>query len=139
MSAGDSAIGDGVAHAYSTAFDFSSGGSAEKVAVIEDGTSIDTAIDYVLSSSLAGSATGAHTQAVDLLTSSECDRVSLSNPCTAVTYDLLGPNHMPLFSAHSHGHAVSVGGRWLVAKATACEVLHIFYSALGTPTKPAGC
>jgi hypothetical protein len=39
----------------------------------------------------------------------------------------------------NNGYAVFVSGQWLVAKATICQLLGLFYTAEGKTGSPPGC
>lgn len=128
-----------IARAYGTLFDFTSGTVADKLAVIEDGSSLRSALTQALSSSLAKNATGAKVHSVMLLSAGACREGGVTHPCAKVSYDLLGPKGTPLFSTPSTGYAVAPRGRWLVAKSTICSLLSLFYSASGRSGSPPGC
>jgi hypothetical protein len=126
-------------HAYSTLFDFANHSVSAKTAVIQNGSTLGAALTQALSSSLAKQATGAEVTAVRLLSTTQCQQAALVSPCAKVTYNLLGANHAPLFATPAAGYAVYVNGRWLVAKATICGLLELFYSASGHKGVPTGC
>lgn len=128
-----------ISRAYDTLFNFATGSISSKVAVIEDGNSLRTALSEALKSSLAKSATGARVRSVTLLSDSACNQAGVRPPCAKVQYDLLGKNGAPLFSTVSKGYAVARQGSWLVAKSTVCGLLSLFYSASGRSTAPPGC
>jgi len=128
-----------ISHAYSTLFDFANHSVSAKTAVIQNGSTLRTALKQALSSSLAKEATGAKVISVRLLSTLQCQEAALVSPCAMVTYNLLGPTHEPLFSTPSSGYAVYVKGRWLVAKATICGLLELFYSTSGHKGVPSGC
>ena len=131
----DAAIG----HAYATLFDFSNHSVTAKTAVVQDGSTLHTAIAEALSSSLAKEAAGAKVSAVRLLSKTACTQAALPSPCAKATYDLLGPSGTPLFATPSIGYAVEVRGHWLVAKSTICGLLELFYSVSGNHGTPPGC
>ena len=131
----DAAIG----HAFATLFDFSNHSVEAKTAVVQDGSTLHTAIAEALSSSLAKEAAGAKVSAVRLLAKTSCTEAALPSPCAKVTYNLLGPSGTPLFTTPSIGYAVGVGGHWLVAKSTICGLLELFYSLSGHHGLPPGC
>jgi hypothetical protein len=126
-------------HAFATLFDFSNHSVEAKTAVVQDGSTLHTAIAEALSSSLAKEAAGAKVSAVQLLSKTSCTQAALPSPCAKVTYNLLSPSHKPLFATPSIGYAVDVDGRWLVAKSTICGLLELFYSVSGHHGVPPGC
>lgn len=128
-----------IGRAYATLFNFANRDVEAKTAVIQDGSSLRTAITQALSSPLAKKATGAKVSAVQLLSATRCGEAALPSPCARVTYDLLGPSARPLFTTPSTGYAVHVRDRWLVAKSTICALLGLFYSASGQQGQPPGC
>ncbi len=128
-----------IGRAYATLFDFADHDVKTKMAVIQDGTVLHSAITEALSSPLAAKAAGAKVMAVKLLPKTRCDEAVLPSPCARVTYDLLGPSGRPLFITPSTGYAVEVRDRWLVATSTICGLLGLFYSASGRPGRPPGC
>jgi len=128
-----------IEHAYSTLFNFANHSVLAKTAVIENGSTLRAALKQALSSSLAKQAAGAKVIAVKLLSTLQCQEAAVISPCAKVTYNLLGPTHAPLFATPASGYAVYVNGRWLVAKATICALLELFYSASGHKGVPIGC
>jgi len=129
----------GISRVYDSLFNFTNKNLSVKLADIQNGSSLKTAISQALSSSLAHEATGARVDTVKLLSTSTCSQEMLSSPCAEVTYDLLGTTGQPLFTTPSSGYAVYVSGNWLVAKATICSLLELFYSASGRSGSPPGC
>ncbi|HMK62854.1 MAG TPA: hypothetical protein VK386_04475 [Acidimicrobiales bacterium] len=128
-----------IERAYSTLFNFTNHSVSAKTAVIQNGGSLRAALKQALSSSLAKQATGAEVITVRLLSTVQCQEAALVSPCAIATYNLLGPTHAPLFATPSSGYAVYVNGHWLVAKATICGLLELFYSASGHKGVPSGC
>ena len=128
-----------IEHAYSTLFNFANHSVSAKTAVIQNGSTLRAALKQALSSSLAKRAAGAEVIAVRLLSAEQCQQAALVSPCARVTYNLLGPTHEPLFTPPSSGYAIYVKGRWLVAKATICGLLELFYSTSGHNGVPLGC
>lgn len=126
-------------HAYGTLFDFADHSVTAKTAVVQDGASLRRALSDALSSSLAAKAVGASVVGVDLRSASGCRDAALPSPCAEVTYNLLGTGNRPLFATPSSGYAVYVDGHWLVAKATICGLLELYYSASGHAGTPPGC
>jgi len=128
-----------IEHAYSTLFNFVNHSVSAKTVLIENGSTLRAALKQALSSSLAKQAAGAEVIAVKLLSAEQCQQAALVSPCAMVTYNLLSPTHAPLLATPSSGYAVYVNGRWLVAKATICGLLELFYSASGHKGVPSGC
>jgi hypothetical protein len=135
---GASAATAEITQAYQTLFDFADPSVADKVAVVQNGASIETALSQALSSSLASSAAGANIDAVSFLDASACTQVNLPSPCAQVTYDILGPDGTAILP-NNQGYAVSINGTWLVATNTICELLGLFYQAAGMTGTPPGC
>jgi hypothetical protein len=127
-----------ITQAYQTLFDFADPTVADKVAVIQNGASIQTALSQALSSSLGSSATGANVNDISFLDSATCTEDNLPSPCAQVTYDILGQGGTVILP-NNIGYAVSVNGTWLVATNTVCELLGLFYQAEGKTGTPPGC
>src|SRR4029077_14729431 len=108
-----------ITQAYQTLFDFADPSVAAKVAVIQNGASIEAGLSEALSSSLATSATGAKVDNISFLDSAGCTQAMLPSPCASVTYDILGSGGTAILP-NSHGYAVSINGSWLVATNTVC-------------------
>jgi hypothetical protein len=123
---------------YSTLFDLSNPDLAPKVAVIQNGTQIQTAMQQALSSSLASSASGSKIDSVNILSAAACHKVPLPSPCAHVVYDILGANGTAILP-NSQGYAIYSNGQWLVAKATICGLLGLFEQAEGKSSTPPGC
>jgi len=124
--------------AYNTLFDLSNKSVPAKLAVIQDGQSLEQATTAAISSSLATSATGASVSEVSLLTASECDAAKVPYPCAKVKYSILGTGGAPLLG-NTTGYAVYVDGKWLVSKATICGLFGLFYQAEGNTGTVPGC
>jgi hypothetical protein len=124
--------------AYQTLFNFSDKTVSTKVAVIQDGSAVQSALSDALNSSLSSSATGAKIDTTTLQTSAQCTSAKLSSPCAKLSYDILGAGGTPLLAGQT-GYAVYVSGQWLVAKVTICTLLGLFYSAEGKSGSPPGC
>ena len=127
-----------ISQAYQTLFDFADPSVADKVAVIQNGASIETALSQALSSSLGSSATGANVHEISLLDNATCAQDNLPSPCAQVTYDILGQGGTAILP-NNQGYAVSVDGTWLVATTTVCNLLDLFYQAAGMTGSPPGC
>ena len=122
---------------YQTLFNLADPSVSGKVAVIQNGASITTALQQALSSSEASVSQGAKIDSVNILTASQCAKQSLPAQCAHVVYDILGTGGTAILP-NNNGYAVFTGGNWYVAKATICTLLGLFYSAEGkTGTPPA--
>ncbi len=126
-----------ITQAFQTLFD-PNASIADRVAVVQNGASIETAFSTAFSSSLSSSATGASVDSITFLDSSGCSQVGLTSPCAQVIYDILGTGGSPLLPDNT-GYAVSVDGTWLVATNTVCTLLGLFYQAEGETGTPPGC
>ena len=129
---------DQIAQAFSTLFDLADSSVQSKIAVIQDGASLEAALTEALASPLATSATGATVTDVVLLDDPTCQAHSLPSPCARVTYSVLGNGGAVLLAGQT-GYAVSIDGHWLVAKMTICNLLGLFYNAEGKSGSPPGC
>ncbi len=109
-----------------------------RIAAIQDGQKIKPAFQQALNSSLAKSSAGAKLDSYKILSASACTKASVSSPCAKVVYDIDGPTGTAILP-NSQGYAVYVNGKWLVAKATICGLLGLFYQAAGKSGSPAGC
>jgi len=127
-----------IAQTYETLFNFTNKSVAGKIAVIQDGASVQTALKQALASPLSNGTAGARIDSTTLLTSSQCKASKVTSPCASVVYDLLTTTGTAELSAQK-GYAVYVGGTWLVAKATICVLLDLFYNASGQSGSPPGC
>lgn len=126
-----------IQRAYGVLFDFSNPSIAAKVAVIEDGASLRTALRQALSSPLAAMATGAKVTKTTLLRASACKDAAVKAPCARVHYNILGSKGSVLLRGAS-GYAVH-DHRWLVAHNTICGLLTTMYQTLGKKGTPKGC
>ncbi|HUY23101.1 MAG TPA: hypothetical protein VMV22_12270 [Acidimicrobiales bacterium] len=124
--------------AYNTLFNLANPDVAGKVAVIQNGAQVQSALQDALSSSLASSSAGSKIDSVKVLTATTCRQASLPSPCAKVVYDILGTTGTAILP-NSQGYAVFVDGHWLVAKATICGLLGLFYQAAGKTGSPTGC
>jgi hypothetical protein len=127
-----------IATAYNTLFNLANPDVTSKIAVIQNGAAVKTALSQALSSSLASSSAGTKIDSTALLTSSQCKAKSVPYPCAKVVYDINGPTGSAVLP-NSQGYAVFLGGHWLVAKATICGLLGLFYQASGKSGSPPGC
>jgi len=135
---GSSTPSDEITQAFQTLFDFADSSVADKVAVIQNGASIQAALSQALASSLGSSATGANLNNISFLDSATCTQDNLPSPCAQVTYDILGQGSSVILR-NNNGYAVSVNGTWLVATNTVCVLLGLFYQAEGKTGTPPGC
>ena len=127
-----------IAMSFNTLFDLSNPDLNSKLAVIQNGSTITSALQQALSSSLASSSAGSKIDSVSILSTTACKKVPLPTPCAKVVYDINGPTGTAVL-ANSQGYAVDVNGTWLVAKTTICGLLGLFYQAEGNTGNPAGC
>ena len=127
-----------ISSAYDTLFHLATGALDAKIAVVQDGSKLRSALHAAQISSLAASSDGTKIDSVNTLTSTQCKAKSLPTPCEHVVYDVLGTNGAAILPM-SQGYAVFVGGHWLVAKATICGLLGLFYQAEGKTGTPPGC
>jgi hypothetical protein len=123
---------------FNTLFDFANGSITDKLAVVEDGASLRQAMTEALSTSFAAAATGARVDTAVMLGAPACARLSLTAPCAAVTYDVVGVTNAVLVPS-SQGYAESINRRWLVAKVTVCGLFELFYQASAKTGTPPGC
>ncbi|HVA04822.1 MAG TPA: DUF6801 domain-containing protein [Acidimicrobiales bacterium] len=126
-----------IAQAFNTLFDPGSS-IAEKVGVIENGSSIQTALTDAADSSFASNSTGVKVDDVTFPDDSGCADAGVDSPCAKVLYDILGASGTTLLPDNI-GYAVSVNGTWLVSTATACNLLDLFWRTAGSPGLPPGC
>jgi hypothetical protein len=123
---------------YNTLFNLSNPSLPGKVAVIQDGSQVSPALQQALSSSEASAAQGSKIDSVNILTAAQCAKQSLPAQCAHVVYDILGTGGTAILPMNN-GYAVFTNGNWLVAKATICTLLGLFYSAEGKTGSPPGC
>ena len=124
--------------AYNTLFNLANPNVPSKIAVIQDGSVLQAALTEALSSSLASSSAGTKIDSVKVLDATTCKSASLPSPCAKVVYDILGTTGTAILP-NSQGYAVFIGGHWLVAKATICGLLGLFYQAAGKTGSPPNC
>ena len=130
--------GSDINSAYQTVFNLANPSLNPKIAAIQDGTTIQTAFNQALTSSLAKSSAGAKLDSYTILSSSKCTSAHVPSPCAKVVYDIDGPTGTAILP-NSQGYAVFVNGKWLVAKATICGLLGLFKQASGQTGTPQGC
>ncbi len=123
---------------FNTLFDFADGSITDKLAVIEDGAALRQAMTQATSNSFTAAATGARVDTSTMLGASACAQLSLTAPCAAVTYDVVGTQNSVLLPS-SQGYAVWHNGKWLIAKVTACGLFELFYQASAKTGTPPGC
>jgi len=124
--------------AYNTLFNLANPNVPSKIAVIQNGSQLQSALTEALSSSLASSSAGTKIDSVKVLDATTCKSASLPSPCAKVVYDILGTTGTAILP-NSQGYAVFIGGHWLVAKATICGLLGLFYQAAGKTGSPPNC
>jgi hypothetical protein len=127
-----------ISTSYDTLFNLSNPAVGGKIAVIQNGASIKPALQQALSSSEASAAKGSKIDSVTILTAKQCTKASLPSQCAHVVYDILGAGNSAILPMNN-GYAVFTDGKWLVAKATICTLLGLFYSAEGKTGSPKGC
>ena len=113
-----------IKHAYSVLFDLSNPAVAPKLAVVEDGSTIKSAMTSTLKTGLAKQAGGATTTNISIEHGSACRDETISSPCAKVTFNIDSPQGKVLLS-HDIGFAVYKGSRWLVSKTTICTLLEL--------------
>ena len=132
-----------ISTAYTTLFNLSDKNVDSKVAVIQNGSLIRSAMSDALANPIANSAGGSTVHSVALLGKTDCSAQHLPHPCAKVNYDIDGPaqNGQPgaAILPNSQGYAVYVSGHWLVAKATICGLLGLLYQTEGKQGAPTGC
>jgi hypothetical protein len=97
-------------------FDLADPALAPKLAVIQDGSALKSAMTTALGSNLAKAAGGASVSSVR--------NEFLPSPCAKVTYDILSPKNTVLLP-NSGGLAIYEKARWVVAKVTICTLLEL--------------
>lgn len=123
---------------YDKLFDFADKSIPAKVAAVQDGASLQTAIDQGMSSPLASGVAGASVSSVTLLSNSACTAKDVPTPCASVGYSLLSTSGSAVLSGET-GYATYASGKWLVAKVTICGLLDSLYSVEGKTGVPPGC
>ena len=81
---------------------------------------------------------GSKIDSINILTAAQCAKQSLPPQCAHVVYDILGTGGTAILP-NNNGYAVFINGKWLVAKATICTLLGLFYTAEGKTGSPPGC
>ncbi len=123
-----------IKHAYSVLFDLANPALSPKIAVIQDGSVLESAMKTALKSALAKSAAGATLSKVTIEHGTACKNEFLPSPCATVSYDILSPTKTAVLS-NAAGVAVYQHGHWLVGKITICTLLELENSG----TVPPGC
>jgi len=123
-----------IRHAYTTLFDLANPAVPPKLAVVQDGSSLQAAFTKAIHSALAKEAAGASVSSITIEQGADCTKAFLPSPCASVVYDVLGPNKVPVLTG-SKGGAVYVGAQWLVAKSTICTLLTLDNGGIA----PTGC
>jgi hypothetical protein len=123
-----------IKQSYGVLFDLSNPQLTPKLAVVQGGQSLETAMTNALESSLAKEATGATVSKVVLAEGSACSKQGVPSPCAKVTYNILGPKNAVVLS-NQPGLAIYVQTRWLVAKSTICGLLYLENAGV----MPVGC
>lgn len=120
---------------YRVLFDLTNPAIAPKVAVVQDGSKLEKAMNYGFHSSLAKLAAGAKITSINFLSPSQCSQEAQMSPCAKVTYFILGTNGSPVLGQASTGYAVEISGKWYVSKSVVCSLLGFIY----TNSTPPGC
>jgi hypothetical protein len=123
-----------IRQSYETLFDLANPSIAPKVASVQNGAALRSAIATELSTSLAKLAGGATVSQVTVATATKCGTEGLASPCASVEYQILSTKGKPLLPSSSLGWAVYSSGRWVVAQETICGLL-----SLASAKPPAGC
>jgi hypothetical protein len=131
-------VNQDIGTSFTTLFNLANKAVDTKVAVIQNGASIRAAMQDALNSPLSNSSAGAKIDSISVLTAAQCSAKSLPTPCAKVVYDILGTTGSAILP-NSQGFAVFENGRWLVAKATICGLLGLFYQTEGKSGSPPGC
>lgn len=124
--------------AYQTLFNLANKDVNAKVAVIQNGASIKTAMAQALASPIAGSAGGATVHSTSVVSNSTCSSKKVPTPCAVVNYDINGTNGTAIL-ANNTGYASFQNGKWLVAKTTICVLLGLFQQTEGKQGNAPGC
>ena len=127
-----------ISTSFTTLFNLADKNVDSKVAVIQNGSQIRSAMQDALNSPLSNSSAGAKIDSVTALSSAGCSQQRLPSPCAKVVYDILGTNGSAILP-NSQGYAVYVNGKWQVAKVTICGLLTLFYQTEGKSGSPPGC
>lgn len=123
-----------IKHAYSVLFDLANPALSPKIAVIQDGSVLESAMKTALKSALAKSAAGATVSEIVIEHGSACKDAFLPSPCAKVTYDILSPTKAVVLRG-AVGAALYQHGHWLVGKTTICTLLELASSG----SVPPGC
>ena len=113
-----------IKHAYEVLFDLADPALSPKLAVVQDGSALESAMKTALKSALAKSAAGATLSKVTIEHGTACKNEFLPSPCATVTYDILSPAKTVVL-ANAAGVAVYQHGQWLVGKTTICTLLEL--------------
>jgi hypothetical protein len=123
---------------YQSLFNFADKSLGDKVAAVQDGSSISAGLSEAMSSSLSSAASGARVDSVTMLSRSQCSTQKVPAPCAKVGYDILAGNGVAVLAGQT-GYATYVTGKWQVAKVTICGLLEAFYGAEQKKGIPPGC
>ena len=124
-----------ISKSYQTLFNMSDKSVAPKVAVVQDGKSLQSAFSAELSSPLAAEASGAKVDSVQILSSVGCKAEFLPSPCASVSYEIVLPAMSTGNLTGLKGFAVYQGGKWLVSKQTICAL----FTLASNNVAPKGC
>jgi hypothetical protein len=129
-----SASAAAIRHAYAVLFDLADPALSPKLAVVQGGSALESAMKAALKSALAKTAAGATLSKVVIEHGSACKDEFLPSPCAKVTYDILSPTKAVVLR-NAGGLALYQHGHWLVGKTTICTLLELENSG----TVPRGC
>ena len=127
-----------VTASYDSLFHLTTGSIASKEADVQNGTSIKKAMSQAMSSSIAGSAKGAKVHTVDFLKQRGMHQGVADQPVRQGEVRHPGDGGTAILAGNT-GYAVQFNGKWVVAKATICTLLGLFYTAEGKTGTPPGC
>lgn len=121
-----------ITQAYQSFLD-SSTPAAQRIALVQNGSTIQDALTQAGQSPLVQELGGAHVSDVILLDTATCAQDGLPSPCAQVAFDILSTSGGALLPGQQ-GFAVQVNGTWLVAMTTVCGLLQNVI-----PGTPPGC
>ncbi len=127
-----------VSTSYNTLFNLANKDVNAKVAVIQDGASLKSAMSQALAAPISSSSAGATVHSASVVSDATCTSKHVPTPCAAVNYDINGTNGAAILPNNT-GYATFQNGKWLVAKVTICVLLGLFYQTEGKSGNPQGC
>jgi hypothetical protein len=123
-----------IKQAYTVLFDLADPALAPKLAVVQGGSTLESAMKTALKSALAKSAGGASLSKITIEHGADCKNELLPSPCAKVVYDVLSPTKTVVLR-NAGGLALYEHGHWLVGKITICALLELENSG----AVPPGC